>query len=91
SWFVVDSTSPEIVVHENGDAWAIVVQDNSALAKVEASWDGERWISLEPEDGLLDGAEEHFSLPRKAGGHFVVVRAFDRHNNRSVKGVEEGL
>ncbi|MCD4748252.1 MAG: hypothetical protein K8R59_02660, partial [Thermoanaerobaculales bacterium] len=42
SWFVVDSTSPEIVVHENGDAWAIVVQDNSALAKVEASWDGER-------------------------------------------------
>ena len=90
SWFMVDSTSPEIMVQVNGNAWEIVVRDDSALAKVEASWDGESWISLEPEDGILDGAEERFSLPGEAGGHFVVVRAFDRHHNRSVKSIEGG-
>lgn len=69
--------------------WIINVRDGSPLTKVEVARDGERWISLPPADGLLDGPEERFNVAKMAGRHLVVVRAFDRFHNRTVASVEE--
>ncbi len=88
-WFVVDNTVPEILVTPEGQHWAIEVRDASSLARVQMSRDGGSWQDLLPEDGLLDGVVERFSIEVEEGKHLVVIRAIDRHHNRAVVGVEE--
>jgi hypothetical protein len=90
AWFVVDNTSPQATLTRQGGLWAIVVEDGgSAVSRVEWSRDGSRWQELAPADGILDGRRESFSLPASPGRHLVVVRAVDRHHNRTTVGVVE--
>ncbi len=89
-WFTVDNTPPEIDLAATGDHWSVSVRDvSSPIVRVEWSRDGDRWHQLAPEDGVLDGVEEDFGLPRESGGHLVVVRAMDRQHNRVTEGVIE--
>jgi len=89
-WFTVDNTPPAIELEANDETWVVRVWDESSpISRVEWSRDGDRWHQLAPEDGVLDGTEERFSLPRERGGHLVVVRAMDRHHNRATEGVVE--
>ncbi len=89
-WFTVDNTPPSIDIEAEGKAWAVRVTDTtSPIERVEWSRDGDRWHQLAARDGVLDGTEERFSLPRQSGGHLVVVRAMDRHHNRATEGVVE--
>lgn len=89
-WFTVDNTPPEISIEADRESWMVVVHDaSSAIAKVEWSRNGDRWHQLAPEDGVLDGAVERFTLARESDGALVVVRAIDRHHNRTTAGVVE--
>ncbi len=89
-WFTVDSTPPTIEIDADGDDWIVRITDTtSPIGNVEWSRDGDRWIQLAARDGVLDGTDERFSFPRKSGGHLVVVRAIDRHHNRTTGGVVE--
>lgn len=89
-WFTVDNTPPQIEVDADAEVWTVRVTDaTSPILQVEWSRDGDRWHQLAPRDGVLDGTEERFSLPRLSGGHLVVVRAMDRHHNRATEGVVE--
>jgi len=89
-WFTVDNTPPEIEVDADGESWIVRVTDTaSPIGHAEWSRDGDRWHQLAARDGVLDGTEERFSLPRQSGSHLVVVRAMDRHHNRATEGVVE--
>jgi hypothetical protein len=81
----VDNRPPSIAFASDGRrGWRVTVADaGSRLWKVEASFDAEKWEPLEPEDGLLDSAEETFLLPaaRAKDRTFIVVRAADRFYN----------
>jgi hypothetical protein len=90
AWFVVDNTPPRATLTRQGDRWGVVVEDDgSAVARVEWSRDGARWQELAPEDGILDGQRETFSLPAVQGRHLVVIMAVDRHHNRTTAGAVE--
>lgn len=89
-WFTVDNTPPRIGVEADGNEWTVRVTDaTSPILQVEWSRDGDRWHQLAPRDGVLDGTDERFSIPRQNGSHLVVVRAMDRHHNRATEGVLE--
>jgi hypothetical protein len=89
-WFVVDNTPPRMTLTRHGDRWGVVVEDDgSAVTRVEWSRDGARWQELAPEDGILDGQRETFSLPAVQGRHLVVIMAVDRHHNRTTAGAVE--
>ncbi len=86
-WFTVDNTPPEIELTIDGRSWSVRVRDlSSPIASVEWSRNGDRWHHLAPEDGVLDGTEENFTLPRESGDNLLVVRAVDRHYNRTTEG-----
>jgi len=90
-WFDVDSTPPEVRLERGEGEWRVTVSDRgSSVAQVEWSRDGEVWRALAPSDGLLDGREERFALPVAPGRHLLVVRAVDRHHNRTTVGAVEG-
>lgn len=91
-WFEVDSTPPRIEVERGDDGWSVVVRDSSPVTRVEASLDGETWLALAPADGVLDGGVERFSVPRPESGSpsLGVVRAFDRHHNRTAVALPGG-
>ncbi len=89
-WFVVDNTAPRIEIARSGEVWVITVEDaGSPLTLVEYNRDGERWIPLTPEDGLLDGRRETFRLPAVKGPRLLAVRAVDAHHNRATVAVDE--
>jgi len=89
-WFVVDNTPPTLAVERRGARWQVVARDAiSPLVRVEWSRDGERWLALAPDDGVLDGREESLGFPVASGRHLVVVRAYDEQHNRAVVGVVE--
>jgi len=89
-WFEVDNAPPEITIGRDGESWEVRVRDaGSAVQQVEYSRDGDRWHPLAPVDGVLDGPEERFRFPAEDGRHLVVVRAIDRHHNRSTASVVE--
>lgn len=89
-WFTIDNTPPEIELTENRTGWTILVRDaSSPIAAVEWSRNGDRWHRLAPTDGVLDGTEERFTLPRADGDNLVIVRAVDRQHNRATAGVVE--
>jgi hypothetical protein len=89
-WFRVDNTAPEVKVERRGQEWQVSVSDAmSPLVRVEWSRDGNRWQGLAPADGVLDGLAESFTFAAESGRHLVVVRAFDRHHNRTSVGTVE--
>ena len=90
AWFSVDNTPPRATLTRQGERWAVVVEDDgSAVSRVEWSRDGAEWKELAPEDGILDGKRETFSLPASQGRHLVVIMAVDRHHNRTTVGAVE--
>ncbi len=89
-WFEVDNGPPEITIRRDGGSWEVRVRDaGSSVRQVEYSRDGDRWHPLAAVDGVLDGPEERFRFPAEDGRHLVVVRAIDRHHNRSTASVVE--
>lgn len=82
-FFDVDNTPPAMTVTRSGDDFVIDVTDAaSPLAKAEYSIDAEKWIALDPIDGILDGKHEVFRLKqRESRGHFVMVRVLDSSFN----------
>jgi len=89
-WFVVDNTPPTVTLTRSGGQWHVTVEDaSSAVSRAEWSRDGEKWHPLAPTDGILDGQRETFSFDAQDGRHLVVVRAVDRHLNRTTAGAVE--
>ena len=89
-WFAVDNTPPSVSLRRAGKLWVVSVRDDlSPIVRAEWSRDGDQWIALAPEDGLLDGREETFEFPAASGRHMVVVRAVDRQHNRATAGAVE--
>ncbi len=90
AWFEVDSTPPLLAISRNAGEWVVTATDaGSSVARVEWSRDGDRWHTLAPVDGVLDGRQEKLVFPAASGRHLVVVRAIDRHHNRAVAGAVE--
>jgi hypothetical protein len=82
-WFTVDSSAPELTAAQADDGWSVRIEDASPLSRVEVALDGERWEAVAPDDGILDGGGEVFSIPDDGGDGPAMIRAFDRHHNRS--------
>ncbi len=89
-WFVVDNSAPTIELVRKGALWSVTARDSlSSVARAEWSRDGKGWHPLSPDDGLLDGREEHFGFPVATGSHLVVIRVIDSHHNRATAGAKE--
>ena len=56
---------------------------DSPIARVEYALDAQRWQAAFPQDGILDGRQEQFTLRLDAAtaGRTLVVRATDAMNN----------
>ncbi len=89
-WFTVDNTPPHVTVTRNGTVWHVTANGTgSAVTMAEWSRDGAQWTPLAPEDGILDGEVERFTIPVKAGRHLLTVRVADVHHNRATAGTRE--
>ena len=77
--FIVDNTPPVITVRGEGKGAVVTVTDSaSPLAKAEYSVDAERWIRLDPVDGIADSRQEVFRFEEKdLAGRFVTIRVVD--------------
>ncbi len=89
-WFIIDNTPPRLTIEGGEHTWTVVFRDASAPIRVQFSRDGAAWRDLRPVDGVMDGSDERFEFDRETGAHLVVVRAIDRHHNRTVADVREG-
>lgn len=78
-YFTVDNTAPAITSRRDGRAVVVTVNDSaSPLARAEYSVDAERWIRIEPEDGILDSRQETFRFEgERLEGSFVTIRVVD--------------
>ena len=56
---------------------------DSPIQRVEYSLDAQRWQAAFPQDGILDGRQEQFSLQldAAAAGRTIVIRATDAMQN----------
>jgi hypothetical protein len=83
--FVVDNTAPVITVRREGKGAVVTVTDAaSPLAKAEYSVDAERWIRLDPVDGIVDSRQETFRFDEELlAGRFVTIRVVDTSWNVS--------
>ncbi|HJT17458.1 MAG TPA: hypothetical protein VJ853_08725 [Thermoanaerobaculia bacterium] len=81
--FLVDNTPPSIAFSPQGDDVIVHITDKlSPIGKVEYSADAQKWIRLEPADGIADSNDETYRLKRSAvTGKFVIVRAVDAFYN----------
>jgi sugar lactone lactonase YvrE len=87
--FDVDNTVPTVALSApRRESGAIVVpfevrDTDSPLTRVEYSVDSQPWQSAFPQDGILDGRREQFSLRLEAAfaGRTLVIRATDAMNN----------
>jgi hypothetical protein len=87
--FDVDNSPPSVTIGTaRRDGGAIVVpfevrDADSHITKVDYSLDAQRWQSAFPQDGILDGRLEQFSLRLDAAlaGRTLVIRATDAMNN----------
>jgi hypothetical protein len=83
---VIDNTPPGVkfgspVIAEGRVSLGFEVTDaGAALKKVEYSVDGGGWAAIYPQDNVLDGKSESFTLTLfglSRGDHFVSVRVMD--------------
>lgn len=81
--FQVDNTPPRISFTAGGDEVTVHVTDKmSPIGRVEYSIDAQKWIRIQPVDGISDSPDETYKLPRAAvAGKFVIVRAVDGFYN----------
>ena len=87
--FDVDNSPPAVSVGAlRRDGATIVVpfsvrDADSPIQRVEYSLDAQRWQAAFPQDGILDGRQEQFSLrlDAAAAGRTIVIRATDAMQN----------
>jgi hypothetical protein len=87
--FDVDNTPPTITVRQvrrdgNRTTVTFEVHDGeSSVQKAEYSLDGERWITVYPQDGIADSRTEQFelTLDSQTVSQAIIVRATDALNN----------
>ncbi|HLJ73245.1 MAG TPA: hypothetical protein VKU62_01570 [Thermoanaerobaculia bacterium] len=87
--FQVDNTPPAITFTTQGDDVIVRVSDKlSPIGKVEYSADAQKWIRIEPEDGIADSNDETYRLKRSAiAGKFIIVRAVDAFYNVATESI----
>lgn len=88
--FQVDNTPPAIAFSTEGDEVVVRVTDKlSPIGKVEYSADAQKWMRLNPADGINDSPEEIFRLKRSlVQGKFVIVRAVDAFYNVATESMD---
>lgn len=81
--FQVDNTPPQVTFTTSGSDVTIHVTDKlSPIGRVEYSIDAQKWIRIQPLDGISDSPDETYKLSRAAvAGKFVIVRAVDGYYN----------
>ncbi len=80
---LIDNTPPEIKYEKEKEYYNINVKDFSRLIKAEYSCNARRWEKIEPEDKILDGAEENFKLKLNEKCNFLILRFMDSFYNLS--------
>ncbi|HEV8431843.1 MAG TPA: hypothetical protein VGR95_00405 [Thermoanaerobaculia bacterium] len=87
--FQVDNTPPQISFTTGGSDVVIHVTDKmSPIGRVEYSIDAQKWIRIQPIDGISDSPDETYKLPRNAvAGKFVIVRAVDGFYNVATEAI----
>jgi hypothetical protein len=87
--FRVDNTPPAIAFVSEGDDVVIRVTDKlSTIGKVEYSADAQKWIRINPIDGISDSPSETYRIKRSAvAGKFVIVRAVDAFYNVATESI----
>jgi WD40 repeat protein len=87
--FDVDNSPPAVAMgtlRRDGSSLIVpfsVRDADSHILRVEYSLDSQRWQAAFPQDGILDGRQEQFSLrlDAAAAGRTLVIRATDAMNN----------
>jgi len=87
--FEVDNTPPQISSTTSGSEVVIHVTDKmSPIGRVEYSVDAQKWIRIQPVDGISDSPDETYKLSRAAvAGKFVIVRAVDGFYNVATEAI----
>jgi hypothetical protein len=87
--FQVDNTAPRIEVISGGGTVSVRISDAvSPVGRVEYSADAEKWIRINPIDGIADSREETFRFDASAvDGKFVIIRAVDAQYNIATQNV----
>lgn len=87
--FQVDNSAPAIAVTSNGNEVVVRITDElSPIGRVEYSADAEKWIRINPVDGIADSRDETFRLTRgDVDGKFVIVRAVDGFYNVTTESI----
>jgi hypothetical protein len=86
--FDVDNTAPVVTLNAPRREGAMLVvpfdvrDADSAVSRVEYSVDSQPWQGAFPQDGILDGRREHFSLRLDGtlAGRTLVIRVTDAMN-----------
>lgn len=87
--FQVDNTPPQISFTAGGSDVVVHVTDKmSPIGRVEYSVDAQKWIRIQPVDGISDSPDETYQLPRAAvAGKFVIIRAVDGFYNVATEAI----
>lgn len=87
--FQVDNTPPQVSFTTSGSDVVIHVTDKmSPIGRVEYSIDAQKWIRIQPVDGISDSPDETYKLPRTdLAGKFVIVRAVDGFYNVATQAI----
>jgi hypothetical protein len=87
--FQVDNTAPQIAFTTGGSDVLVHVTDKlSPIGRVEYSVDAQKWIRIQPVDGISDSPDETYKLDRAAvAGKFVIVRAVDGFYNVATEAI----
>jgi len=85
--FLIDNHAPRIESARvvRGHVVGHAVDDASPIARLEVAINGERWVPIAPEDGILDSRRESFRFPVEVSGdapHIIAIRALDQAGNR---------
>jgi hypothetical protein len=87
--FQVDNTPPQIAFTAGASNVVIHVTDKlSPIGRVEYSIDAQKWIRIQPVDGISDSPDETYQLSRAAlAGKYVIVRAVDGFYNVATEAI----
>ena len=87
--FQVDNTPPQIAFTTSGSDVVVHVTDKmSPIGRVEYSIDAQKWIRIQPVDGISDSSDETYKLPRTAvAGKYVIFRAVDGFYNVATEAI----
>jgi hypothetical protein len=88
--FQVDNTPPAIAFTSTADDVVLRVTDRlSPIGRVEYSIDAQKWIRIQPVDGINDSPDETYRLHRAdIAGKFVIVRAVDAFYNVATQSID---